>query len=414
MPVLAPPAGGVRRKTEEILISVLRAYGYKEMRFPVLEKTELFRRSVGDATDIVEKEMYEFKDKSDQSVCLRPEGTAGLLRAGIQTGLFAGQKQRLWYLGPMFRYERPQSGRLRQFDQIGAEAIGFEGADADTEMILICASFWQALGLKDLFLPKLQVNLLGSAAERKKYGDALVRHFASREEELPENDRRRLKTAPLRLQDSKDPVTVQLLADAPSLTDYVSAKSRETLQAICEQLKQLEIPCEVNPRLVRGLDYYTDIVFEWVCDGLDAQNTVCAGGRYDALPALLGGKPTAATGFAMGMERLLLLLERANCLPTGEAEKTQVLLVCLTDSAKMLSLRHKIWSRLPRLCVESALGSPSLKSALKKADKQKIPFVVILGEEEEDKDLCCLRDMRTGEQTRMKWDNFFEKMQTII
>ena len=406
MPVIPPAESARRRRVEEKLIQVLTTHGYRELRFPFLERTDLFRRSVGDDTDIVAKEMYEFTDKSDESVCLRPEGTAGLLRAGLQLGMLQNQRQRLWYLGPMFRYERPQSGRSRQFDQLGAESIGFASAESDAEIIMMTARFWQALDLPNP--PQLQLNTLGDAKTRQRYAAALKVFFTPFAHQLGEDDQRRLTTNPMRLLDSKHPATQALVTDAPPITDYVAAADKEHLRQVCSILAALAIPYAMNPYLVRGLDYYTKIVFEWVSPDLGAQNTVCAGGRYDDLIERLGGAPTKATGFALGMERLMLLLNKGDADDRSTAPR--LMLVSLVGATQLFTLRQKMAEELPPLEIECALDAPNLKRVLKRADQQKIPFVVILGEEEEAAGLLMLRDMRLGAQEQLNWPAFCEKM----
>jgi histidyl-tRNA synthetase len=291
---------------EETATAVLCSYGYSEVRLPLVEKTALFTRSIGEVTDIVEKEMYTFNDRNDESLALRPEGTAGCVRAAIQNGLL-NVPRRLWYTGPMFRYERPQKGRQRQFHQIGVESFGIAGPEMDAELILICARLWRQLGLSGSV--ELQLNSIGSAAARQAYRDALVEYLRARFEQLDEDSQRRLDTNPLRILDSKNAQTQLLLNDAPSLEDYLDEESTADFTRLCELLRAAGVSFSINRRLVRGLDYYNKTVFEWVTSELGAQGTVCGGGRYDGLVAQLGGKSIPAAGFAMGMERLVLLLE---------------------------------------------------------------------------------------------------------
>jgi len=291
---------------EKLVRDVLGSYGYNEIRFPVVEKTELFKRSIGEVTDIVEKEMYTFEDRNGDSLTLRPEGTASCVRAGIQNGLLHNQTQRLWYLGPMFRHERPQKGRYRQFHQIGVEAFGMEGPDLDAEHILITSRLWEKLGLNGL---ELQINSLGTSEARAKYRGKLVEYFETHVEELDDDSQKRLKTNPLRILDSKNPDMKSLISGAPKLTDHLDDESREHFELLCAYLDQSEINYTINPCLVRGLDYYGRTVFEWVTTELGAQGTVCAGGRFDGLVEQLGSKPVCAAGFAVGLERLLELVK---------------------------------------------------------------------------------------------------------
>ncbi len=300
------------RRLEQTVSQLLASYGYGEIRLPVVEQTELFKRSIGEVTDIVEKEMYTFDDRNGDSLTLRPEGTAGCVRAAIQQGLLT-VPQRLWYAGPMFRYERPQKGRQRQFHQIGVEAFGIASADMDAELILLCARLWRQLGLADSV--ELQINSIGSSAARRAYRAALVDYLSAHADALDEDSQRRLHSNPLRILDSKNPRTQALLDAAPALADYLDDEARDDFERLCELLQAAGLAYVVNPRLVRGLDYYNKTVFEWVTERLGAQGTVCAGGRYDGLVEQLGGKSTPAVGFAMGMERLVLLM-----LETGAVE----------------------------------------------------------------------------------------------
>jgi len=291
---------------EDTLRAVLASYGYREIRMPVVEKTELFKRSIGEVTDIVEKEMYTFTDRNGDSLTLRPEGTASCVRACIQHGLIHNQVQRLWYTGPMFRHERPQKGRYRQFYQVGVEVFGLEGPDIDAELLIMTARLWKRIGLRGLVL---QLNSLGTVEARVAFKGALVEYLQAHFEQLDADSQRRLETNPLRILDSKNPDVHTLLGDAPRLSDYIDEDSRAHFDALLSLLDAAGVEYEINPRLVRGLDYYGLTVFEWVTDQLGAQGTVCAGGRYDALVDYLGGKATPAVGFAMGLERLIALLE---------------------------------------------------------------------------------------------------------
>lgn len=312
---ILPDQSPIWRYLESTVEQVVSRYAYSEIRLPIVEKTELFKRSIGEVTDIVEKEMYTFNDRNDESLTLRPEGTAGCVRAAEEHGLLYNQTQRLWYKGPMFRYEKPQKGRYRQFHQIGLETFGMASAEIDAEVILISARLWEALGLSDAVT--LQLNSLGSNEARENYKQALVSYLSIHENGLDEDSKRRLSSNPLRILDSKDASTQSILAEAPVLSDYLDEESKQHFASLCEMLDAAGISYEVNPRLVRGLDYYCKTVFEWVTDKLGAQGTVCAGGRYDGLVKQLGGRPTPAVGFAMGVERLVLLLETLDVIPAA-------------------------------------------------------------------------------------------------
>jgi histidyl-tRNA synthetase len=309
---ILPEASSAWQHLESVLREVVHAYGYSEMRLPLLEKTELFKRSIGEVTDIVEKEMYTFEDRNGDSLTLRPEGTAGCVRACMEHGLLHNQVQRFWYGGPMFRHERPQKGRYRQFHQIGVESFGMAGPDIDAEMIFMTTRMWQRLGLEHVVL---QINSLGTPAARSSYRTALVEYLGGRFDELDEDSKRRLESNPLRILDSKNPALQAVVDEAPLLPDYLDEESRQHFAGLLALLDAAEIAYEVNPRLVRGLDYYSRTVFEWVTDQLGAQGTICAGGRYDGLVEYLGGRPTPAFGFAIGMERLLALLQVSGVNP---------------------------------------------------------------------------------------------------
>lgn len=364
---------------EAAVREVLGSYGYAEIRFPIVESTELFRRSIGEVTDIVEKEMYTFADRNGDSLTLRPEGTACCVRACLEHGLLHNQQQRLWYAGPMFRHERPQKGRYRQFHQIGAEAFGIEGPDIDAEMICMTARFWQRLGLGDV---RLQLNSLGSAAARAAYRERLVAYFEAHADALDEDSRRRLASNPLRILDSKNPAMAPLLAGAPLLIEHLDAASQAHFERLRELLDAAGIAYELNPRLVRGLDYYSRTVFEWVTDRLGAQGTVCAGGRYDGLVELLGGRPTPGVGFAMGIERLLGLLE-TDAEPAA-AGAPQAYLVTVGAAAELagLVLAESLRDALPGLRLQVNGGGGQFKNQLKRADRCGATWALILGDQE--------------------------------
>lgn len=369
---------------ERTIKQVLQSYGFNEIRLPLVEKTELFARSIGEVTDIVEKEMYTFTDRADknnqaESLSLRPEGTASCVRAGIQNNLFYGQVQRLWYSGPMFRRERPQKGRYRQFHQIGAEVFGLEGADIDAEVILMTARFWKALGLKNL---QLQMNSLGSNAARANYRDILVQYLTAHQDKLDADSQRRLQSNPLRILDSKNPDMQDIISQAPQLLDYLDDESKAHFEQLQSLLTANHIEFTINPRLVRGLDYYNRTVFEWVTTELGAQGTVCAGGRYDGLVEQIGGKPMPALGFAMGIERLLSLLEQYDLLPTDELPHAYLMTMGDNALSQGLQLAESWRDVLPDLRLMLHCGGGSFKSQFKKADKSGAQLALVLGDDE--------------------------------
>jgi histidyl-tRNA synthetase len=390
---LLPEQLALWQRLEQAAMRVLSAYGYREIRFPVLEKTELYRRSIGETTDIVEKEMYTFEDRNGDSLTLRPEGTAGCVRAGIENGLLYNQVQRLWYAGPMFRHERPQKGRYRQFHQIGVEVFGIATPDLDAELILMSARLWQAFGLRGL---ELQVNSLGTPAVRARYRETLVGYLRRHIDVLDEDSRRRIDTNPLRVLDSKHPAMQPVIAAAPSLLDQLDDASRLHFDTLCRLLDGAGVAYRVNPRLVRGLDYYTRTVFEWVTSELGAQGTVCAGGRYDGLVEQLGGQATAAAGFALGLERLTELAAQQQV--AGVNVLPQIYVAALGDDAvvqQALLLAEKL--RDAGMRVELNAGGGSLKSQLKRADKSGARFAAILGENELAKGGVSVKNLRAEE-----------------
>ena len=378
---LLPEQSPTWRYVEAAVSGLLGRYGYREIRFPILEQTELFARAVGEVTDIVEKEMYSFEDRNGDHLSLRPEGTAGCVRACNQNGLLHNQTQRLWYAGPMFRHERPQKGRLRQFHQIGVEAFGLEGPDIDAELLLMTARLWQELKIDRALT--LQINSLGTSESRTAYRQALVDFLTQRQDDLDEDSQRRLKSNPLRVLDSKNPQTQSVLGQAPVLADFLDSESTQHFQQLCDVLDSAGISYKINPRLVRGLDYYSKTVFEWVTDNLGAQGTVCAGGRYDGLVELLGGKPCAGVGFAIGIERLIMLLDELGTVPDSVAKQVDVYLVAVGNVASSaLQLAENLRSSFKQLRVESHCGGGSFKSQMKKADKSGAAVAVIVGEDE--------------------------------
>jgi histidyl-tRNA synthetase len=384
---------------EEALKTVLGSYGYQEIRFPIVEKTELFKRSIGEVTDIVEKEMYTFEDRNGDSLTLRPEGTAGCVRAAMQHGML-NQTQRLWYMGPMFRHERPQKGRYRQFHQLGVEAYGFEGPDIDAEMIMMTARMWKSLGLTGV---TLQLNSLGSTDARLAYREALVEYFEAHQTQLDEDSQRRLYSNPLRILDSKNPDMQALNEAAPKLIDHLDEESRIHFEGLCQILDNAGIHYDINPRLVRGLDYYGKTVFEWVTDQLGSQGTVCAGGRYDGLVAQLGGKAATAIGFAIGIERLIALLEATEALPDVPPIDAYLVAVGASAAEKAPILAESLRDQLPGFKLISHCGGGSFKSQFKRADRSGARWTLILGEDEVNNESVGVKTMATGEQETVSW-----------
>jgi histidyl-tRNA synthetase len=377
---------------ERTMARVLGSYGYSEIRLPVLEVTELFQRSIGEVTDIVEKEMYAFEDKSGDNLTLRPEGTAGCVRAVTQHSLFR-TPQRLWYQGPMFRRERPQKGRYRQFHQVGVEAFGMAGPDIDAELIFLTARLWRELGLTEHV--RLELNSIGSPASRAKYREQLVSYFSEHNASLDEDSLRRLQSNPMRILDSKNPEMSAIIAGAPSILDTLDDESREHFSHLRALLDDVGIAYTVNPRLVRGLDYYNKTVFEWVTDSLGAQGTVCGGGRYDGLVAQMGGRETPAAGFAAGLERLILLLNEVVETPLAESGP-DVYFVAVGEVAKRAASRigESLRDQLPHLSMQIHCGDGGFKSQMKKADKSGARIGLILGEDEVAKGVVAIKSLR--------------------
>lgn len=388
---ILPGETPVWQHLEATLAELLAGYGYQEIRFPLLESTELFQRSIGEVTDIVEKEMYSFIDRNGDSVTLRPEGTAGCVRACTQHGLLRNQVQRLWYRGPMFRHERPQKGRLRQFHQVGAEVFGLPGPDIDAEMLAMTERLWRRLGIREQL--ELQLNSLGSGASRAAYRAALVAYLERYRSELDDDSQRRLDTNPLRILDSKVARTREILGDAPVLADYLDAESRDHFAGLCLLLEAAGIRYSVNNRLVRGLDYYGKTVFEWVSDRLGAQATACAGGRYDGLVEQLGGEPTSAIGFGIGLERLVLLLAAAGVAP-GTDPLDAYFVVAGAVGVRALQIAEQLRDAVPQLRLQSHCGGGSLKSQMKRADRSGAAFALILGEDEVASERITLKYLR--------------------
>lgn len=372
---------------------VVNRFGYQEIRFPVLEQTQLFKRSIGEVTDIVEKEMYSFDDRNGDNLSLRPEGTAGCVRAADQHGLLYNQQQRLWYQGPMFRHERPQKGRYRQFQQFGVEAFGMSGPDIDAELIQLSADLWRELDIAEALV--LQINNIGASAERKAFGAALTAYLEAHSERLDDDARNRLYSNPLRILDSKNPDMQALLAEAPVLADYVSEESVSHFEELKALLSNAGVAFEVNPRLVRGLDYYNNCVFEWVTDSLGAQGTVCGGGRYDGLVEQLGGKPTVAAGFAMGAERLVLMLETLDKVP--QQVPTSLYIVVPSGLAKEAqSLAATLRGEMPEQRIISHCGGGKPASQLKRAFSLGARYAILLDSEGLDQGVVRLRELKDG------------------
>ncbi|MFG0584756.1 histidine--tRNA ligase [Pseudomonas sp. zjy_9] len=400
------------RYLENTLVDLLDGYGYKEIRLPIVEYTELFARGIGEGTDVVDKEMYTFRDRNEESLTLRPEGTAGCVRAVLEHGLSGGgQVQKLWYAGPMFRYEKPQKGRYRQFHQVGVEAFNLPGPDVDAELIVLTWRLWKKLGLADAVT--LQLNSLGSSEARAAYRDALVAYLQEHFEQLDEDSQRRLTTNPLRILDSKNEATQAVLVGAPTLGDYLDEESRLHFDGVRARLDAAGIRYEINHKLVRGLDYYNRTVFEWVTDKLGAQGTVCAGGRYDGLVSQLGGKATPGVGFAMGVERLVLLLETLELLPAELNRAADVYVCAFGEAAELaaLTLVERLRDELPALRLLLNSGGGSFKSQFKKADKSGARYALILGDDELAGRVVGCKPLRDdSEQQSVAWDALAEHL----
>jgi len=393
---IVPPESHRWRALEATIAAVLTGYGYREIRLPIVESTQVFARSIGDTSDIIQKEMYTFADRNGDSLTLRPEGTAGCVRAVLENGLLQNSVQRLYYMGPMFRHERPQKGRYRQFHQVGVEAIGMAGPDIDAELILLTARLWRALGLKNL---RLELNTLGSPAERERWREQLVSYFSAHVSELDEDSQQRLTRNPLRILDSKNPAMKALIVAAPQLSTCLGEESTAEFSALRAVLDAAEIRYVVNPHLVRGLDYYSKTVFEWITDELGAQGTVCAGGRYDGLFEQMGGRPTPAIGFALGLERLLGLL--ASDAPPCEAD-LYVIGAEPAQRAAALALAEDIRDALPGLRTLCHCGPESLKSQMKRADRSGAQWALIVGADELAANAVSLKPLRgQGDQRRL-------------
>jgi histidyl-tRNA synthetase len=407
---LLPQKKAVFRFVEDQVRSIVSQYGYLEVGLPVIESTQLFSRLVGEGTDIVEKEMYTFADRNGDSLTLRPEGTAGLVRLANENGLIFNQVQRFWYAGPMFRYERPQKGRYRQFDQIGVECLGMDGPDIDAEILLMSARIWEALGIEDNVT--LELNSLGDLSSRQRYQAALIGYLNDYRSELDEDSLRRLSSNPLRILDSKVPDTQRLLAGAPELPEFLDEDSRQHFGGLCEILDQAGLQYRINPRIVRGLDYYNRTVFEWVTDTLGSQGTVCGGGRYDGLVEQLGGKPASSVGFAMGLDRLVLMVEESR----PKAGPVDIYMVSVGDQEriKTLVLAERIRRELGLITLVHA-GSSRLKAQMKKADMSGARAALIIGEQELACDEVTVRLLRVeGSQERVKQEQLVDYLRGIF
>ncbi len=398
---------------ENIARELFNSYGYKELRTPIIESTELFKRSIGDATDIVEKEMYTFEDRNGDSLTLRPEGTAGCVRAGMQHGLFHNQQQRIWYIGPMFRHERPQKGRYRGFYQAGIETYGIDGPDIDAEIIAIAARFWKKLGFKKV---RLEINSLGSNEARQAYREILIEYFSKNEDQLDEDSKRRLNKNPLRILDTKNPKMADLVSKAPDLLDYLDDESKIHFEGLKTRLDIMGIEYQVNSRLVRGIDYYNRTVFEWITDELGAQGTICAGGRYDGLVKQLGGRETSACGFGIGLDRLQLLVEEQKLDQSNY--QPHIYLVLAGEGADIagLALAEMLRDTHPQLRLLVNGGSGSFKSQLKRADNSGADYAFILGENEVKESTITVKPLRNKEldQQTLSQENLDEFIKTNL
>ena len=407
-----PTQSPLWQKVENKIKNVLMAYGYGEVRMPVVEMTNLFSRAIGDVTDVVEKEMYSFDDRNGDNLSLRPEGTAGCVRAGIENGFLYNQEQRLWYIGPMFRHERPQKGRYRQFHQVGVEVFGLEGPDVDAELIMMTARFWRDLGVHSHV--HLELNSIGSLEARADYRDALVSFLSQHLHVLDEDAQRRLHTNPLRILDSKDPKVQAILQDAPKLSAYLDADATEHFKGLCALLDAVGIEYKINEKLVRGLDYYNKTVFEWVTESLGSQGTICGGGRYDGLVALLGGKSTPAVGFAMGLERLILLMETLGLNETPSAVDVYIVTSGNASLAAGMKLAESLREQCPSLRIMTHFGGGSFKKQFKRADKLGAHVALVLGEDELANNQITYKDLRGGEQETLSHNDLFEKLANRI
>ena len=386
-----PAQIGAWQHFEAVTRALLTAYGYEEIRVPLLERTELFKRAIGEHTDVVGKEMYTFTDRGGDSLTLRPEATAGIVRALISNRMLRGQRHKLWCLGPMFRHEAPQAGRYRQFWQVDVEAVGCPGPDVDAELIALSARLWQRLGIGGL---TLEINSLGTPESRRAYRARLVEYFERHESRLDADSRRRLAGNPLRILDSKNPDMQELIAGAPLLTEHLDAASREHFEALGRMLDAVGVLYKINPRLVRGLDYYNRTVFEWITTSTGAQNAVCSGGRYDGLIAQLGGEATPAVGFAMGVERLVALLTASGGTPAAAVPDVYVVVSGERAAAEALAIVERLRSERPRLRFELNVGGGNFKAQFRRADKSGAPLALIIGDDELARGVAAMKPLR--------------------
>jgi len=392
-----PEEAAAWQQLERVAREIFAQYGYREIRLPLLERTELFKRSIGEFTDIVEKEMYTFEDRGGDSLTLRPEATAGIVRACISNGLLHNQRQKVWCMGPMFRYERPQKGRYRQFHQVDVEALGFPGPDVDAELILMTARLWRRLGLRGL---QLHLNSLGTPESRKVYRAKLLEYFGANRDKLDADSLRRLEGNPLRILDSKNPAMADVVAGAPSITDHLDPESAEHFATLRAQLGAAGVDFVVNPRLVRGLDYYSRTVFEWITTDLGSQDAVCSGGRYDGLVAQLGGEPAPAIGWALGEERIVELMRLQQLVGNEGRPDVYLVLAGAAAEAAGLHLAERLRDAAPGLKVETNCGGGSFKSQLKRADRSGARYAVIVGDEEVARGVAAVKALRSEEGQR--------------
>lgn len=410
-----PADTAVWQRIENTLKRILTSYGISEIRTPIVEHTPLFQRAIGEVTDVVEKEMYSFQDREENvSLTLRPEGTAGCVRAGIERGLLYNQEQRLWYIGPMFRHERPQKGRYRQFHQLGAEIFGLSGPDIDAELIMMTARWWRELGIAEHVT--LELNSIGSLQARANYREALVVFLEQHKDKLDEDCKRRMYTNPLRVLDSKDRVVQELLNDAPALFDYLDEESKAHFDGLCAILDAAGIQYRINQRLVRGLDYYNRTVFEWVTTALGSQGTVCAGGRYDGLVEQLGGHNTPAVGFAMGLERMVLLVQSVNPDFVSETAVTDIYLASFGEGSQVaaMMLAEQIRDSLPDVRIMTNYGGGNFKRQLSRADKNGARIALILGEDEIANGTVTVKELATGEQQTLAQSGLSARLSELL
>jgi histidyl-tRNA synthetase len=392
---ILPEVSGTWRYLESVVREIVHSYGYSEIRLPILEYTELFQRSIGEVTDIVEKEMYTFLDRNGESLTLRPEATASVVRAGMTNGLLHNQRQKLWTAGPMFRYEKPQKGRYRQFHQFDVEALGYAGPDVDAELIVMSARLWQRLGISRI---ELQINSLGMPESRLRYREALVEYFNSVKSQLDEDSIRRLEQNPLRILDSKNPDLQVIIEAAPVMLDYLDEASAEHFEGLKALLGAANVAYTINPRLVRGLDYYSRTVFEWVTDALGAQGAVCSGGRYDGLVEKLGGRSTPAIGWAMGIERFVALFDACGGEAPVQYADVYIAAVGQGTQARAFALAEELRDKIAGIRIEMNLGGGSFKSQMKRADKSNAVYALVLGEQELSEDRIGIKPLRNNEE----------------